>query len=158
MKQYKIMLIGLISGLGFKAQAQESPTSAGGNAFSAGGSVSYSVGQIGYTSNTGSNGSVASGVQQPFEISVMTGIEPKAKITLAAFPNPTTGILTLTVKNAKTENLTYQITDVEGKLVFESFLTGKTSKVNLSDKSSGTYFISIIEDNKAIKSFKIIKN
>jgi hypothetical protein len=43
------------------------PPQAGGEATGSGGSVSYSVGQVVYTTNTGINGSVAQGVQQPYE-------------------------------------------------------------------------------------------
>ena len=60
--------------------AQEAITTSGGDASGSGGSVSYSVGQILYSTNTGANGSVAHGVQQPFEISVVIGIEEASSI------------------------------------------------------------------------------
>jgi hypothetical protein len=60
----------LLLGLG-GLHAQESPTSTGGDATGAGGSSSYSVGQVVYTTATGINGSVAQGVQQAYEISVI---------------------------------------------------------------------------------------
>ena len=58
----------LLLGLG-GLQAQESPTATVGEATGTGGTASYSVGQVVYTTTTGTNGSVAQGVQQPFEIS-----------------------------------------------------------------------------------------
>jgi hypothetical protein len=57
--------------------AQSTIPATGGNAAGNGGSVSYTVGQIVYTTVSGTNGSVAQGVQQPYEISVVTGIENK---------------------------------------------------------------------------------
>jgi hypothetical protein len=53
--------------------AQEAIPAGGGNASGSGGSASYSVGQVVYTTNTGTNGSAAQGVQQPYEISVVSG-------------------------------------------------------------------------------------
>jgi hypothetical protein len=50
------------------AQAQESANVSGGDATGSGGTVAYSVGQVVYTTNTGSTGSVAQGVQHAFEI------------------------------------------------------------------------------------------
>ncbi|MCB0409870.1 MAG: hypothetical protein KDD29_06595, partial [Flavobacteriales bacterium] len=50
--------------------AQENTVSSGGDALGVGGSASYSVGQVVYTTHTGVNGSIAQGVQQPYEISV----------------------------------------------------------------------------------------
>lgn len=47
----------------FGLQAQQVVTTSGGNASGSGGSVSYTIGQIVYTTNTNSNGSVAKGVQ-----------------------------------------------------------------------------------------------
>ena len=75
LKRLKICVI-LLLGLGLTGlQAQESVNATGGNALGSGGSVSYSVGQLTYQTHVGTNGSVAEGVQQPFEISVVTGIK-----------------------------------------------------------------------------------
>ena len=72
-----VMLLGL-GGL-TSLQAQEAIPATGGEASGSGGSASYTVGQVVYTTNVGTNGnSVAEGVQQPYEISVVTGI-PEAK-------------------------------------------------------------------------------
>jgi len=73
LKLSAVLLLGIgLTGL----QAQESVNATGGNALGNGGTASYSVGQMIYTTNTGTGGNtVAQGVQQPFEISVVTGIE-----------------------------------------------------------------------------------
>ena len=71
-----LLVIGLT-----RLQAQETIPAIGGNASGSGGSVSYSVGQAVYTTNTGTNGSVPQGVQQPFEISVETGNETSIVIS-----------------------------------------------------------------------------
>ena len=63
----------LLLGLG-GLHAQESVNSSGGEATGTGGTASYSVGQVVYTTATGTNGSVAQGVQQPYEISTTVGI------------------------------------------------------------------------------------
>ena len=99
LKLSTVLLLGLgLTGL----QAQTAIPATGGNVSGTGGSVSYSVGQVVYTTNTGgANGSVAQGVQQPFEISVVTGIDEANGITLqcSAYPNPTTDFLKLKVEN-----------------------------------------------------------
>jgi len=70
--------------------AQENVNATGGNASGSGCSVSYSVGQVMYQIQTGTNGSVAQGLQQPYEISVLTAIEETKGINLSvtAYPNP----------------------------------------------------------------------
>ena len=103
--------------LGFGGlHAQESPTATGGEATGTGGTASYSVGQVVYTTNTGTNGSVAQGVQQPYEISTTVGInETTINLELSVYPNPTINYLTLKVE--KTEGLTFQLYDLQGKVI-----------------------------------------
>ena len=71
MKHKKIItsVVFLLLGLG-GLHAQENTTAAGGEATGSGGTASYSVGQVVYTTVTGTNGSVAQGVQHPYEISI----------------------------------------------------------------------------------------
>ena len=67
MKIKKLLIATLLLGA-FQTQAQEAVATAGGDASGTNGNVSYTVGQVVYTTNTGTTGSVAQGVQQPFEI------------------------------------------------------------------------------------------
>jgi hypothetical protein len=122
--------------------------------------VSYSVGQIVYTTNTGTSGSVAQGVQQPFEISVVTGLEEAKGINLSvsAYPNPTTDYLTLSIGGFDISNLSYHLYDMNGKLLRNEKLTGNETQINMSNYVPSTYFVKVITGNQTIKTFKIIKN
>lgn len=157
LKLSAILLLGLgLTGL----QAQEGVNVSGGNASGSGGAVSYSVGQVFYTTNTGTNGSVAQGVQQPFEISVVTAIEQAIGINLSvsAYPNPTTDYLTLSINEFDISNLSYQLYDINGKLLQNEQV--KSNKVNIviSNLVPATYFVKVTNENKEVKTFKIIKN
>ncbi|CAN5515456.1 hypothetical protein BH10BAC1_BH10BAC1_11460 [soil metagenome] len=151
----------LFLGLGFtEIEAQEIANTSGGNALGSGGSVNYSVGQIVYTTNTGTNGSVAQGVQQPYEISIVTGFEDASKINLSfsVYPNPTTDYLKLNIENYKTQNLTFILLDIDGKLLESKKLENNETSISMKNNASGIYFLKIIESNKELKTFKIIKN
>ncbi len=159
-KQFKISLIFLL-GLGLtNSQAQESLNTTGNNDSNNNGSVSYSVGQITYQTNTGTNGSVIEGVQQPYKISVVTDIEEAKNINLsiAAYPNPTTNYLTLEVKNFELSNLNFQLLDIRGKLLQKKKITDSQTKIIMNNLVPATYFVKIIQKNKEVKTFKIIKN
>ncbi len=150
----------LLFGLGLAGlQAQESVNASGGNASGSGGSTSYSVGQVVYTTNTGTNGTVAQGVQQPLEISVVTGLEEAKGINLSvkAYPNPTTDYLTLSVDNFETSNLSYQLFDMSGKLLKSEKIVGNQTSIIMSNFVPATYFVKVIVENKEVKTFKIIK-
>jgi len=140
--------------------AQESTNTAGGNASGSGGSVSYSVGQSVYQTYSGTNGSVVEGVQQAFEISVVTAIEEAKTINLlvTAYPNPATDHLTLEVKNFTLSGLTFQLYDMNGKLLQNEKITETQTVISMGQLVPATYFVKVIQDTKDIKTFKIIKN
>ena len=138
--------------------AQESINTTGGNAKSSEGSVSYSIGQLTYQIQTGANGSVAEGVQQPFEISMVTGVEETAiTLTISAYPNPATDFLTLEVKDFEHSSLIFKLYDLLGRLIQTEKITSNQTTIVMSSLEPSTYFIKVIEDNKEIKTFKIIK-
>jgi len=157
LKLSAVLLLGLgLTGL----HAQTSVNATGGNASGSGGTVAYSVGQVVYTTNTGANGSVAQGVQQPFEISVVLAIEEAQGINLSvsAYPNPTTDYLTLEVNEFELSNLNFQLYDISGKLLQSEKITGNQTSIVMSNLVPATYFVKVIQDNKEVKTFKIIKN
>ena len=80
--------------------AQEAFPVAGGDAVGSGGSVSYTIGQVFYNTQIGTNGSIVQGVQQPYEISVVSGVKEAEGINLeiTAYPNPTSDFLRLKVE------------------------------------------------------------
>ncbi len=142
------------------ATAQESINATGGNASGSGGSASYSVGQVVYTTNSGTNGSVAQGVQQPFEISIVTGLEAAKGISLSvkAYPNPTTDFLTLEVNAFELSTLNFQLYDMQGKLLQNEKITDIQTSISMGSFVPATYFVKVIQGNKEVKTFKIIKN
>ena len=157
LKLSAVLLLGLgLTGL----QAQTSVNATGSNASGSGGSVSYSVGQVVYTNNTGTNGSVAQGVQQAFEISVVTGLEQAKGINLSvsAYPNPTTDYLTLSIGEFDISNLSYQLYDMNGKLLQNEKITGNQTSIAMGNLVPANYFVKVIQGNKEVKTFKIIKN
>ena len=157
LKLSAVLLLGLgLTGL----QAQTAAPTTGGNASGSGGTVSYSVGQLVYTTNTGTNGSVAQGVQQAFEISVVTAIEQAKGINLSvsAYPNPTTDFLTLRIDEFEISNLSYQLYDINGKLLQSEKITGNQTSIVMRNLVPATYFVKVIQGNKEVKTYKIIKN
>ena len=142
------------------ATAQESINATGGDASGSGGSASYSVGQVAYQTHTGTSGSVAEGVQQPYEISVVTGLEEAEDINLSvsAYPNPTTDYLELKVESEKLKDLSYQLYDMNGKLLQSEKITGNQTSIIMSNLLPAAYFVRVVQGNKEVKTFKIIKH
>lgn len=156
-----ILTLIFIIGLGnINIQAQEAVSTSGGDAAGSGGTSSFSVGQVTYTTNTGTDGSMAQGVQQPYEISIVTEIEEAKEISLSfsVYPNPTTNYLKINIGNYNPENLIYQMFDVNGKLIETNKISNNETRVEMNNSSRGIYFLKIINNNKELKTFQIVKN
>ena len=145
------------------SSAQETFPASGGDAKGSGGSVSYSVGQLFYIIHTGTAGSVAEGVQQPFEISVVTGIQDAIGINLvfSAFPNPAFDYLILRVDNYDFENLEYFLYNVSGRPLKEGKITAFETTISVASLVPAVYFVKVIQtipSYQEVKTFRIIKH
>ena len=140
--------------------AQEAFPATGSNAMSSGGSVSYSVGQAAYQIHKGTSGSATQGVQQPYEISVVTAIDEANGIilTVSAYPNPTTDYLTLETNAFDLSDLSFQLFDTNGRLLQSEKITSNKTSITMSNLVPATYFVKVIQNKKEVKTFKIIRN
>jgi hypothetical protein len=140
--------------------AQEVVPAAGGQASGDGGTVSYSIGQLTYQLHSSSGGSVAEGVQLPYEISVVTSSEDarEIKLTVSAFPNPTTDYLTLQVDAFNLSDVSYHLYDMQGKLLQSENISDIQTNVSMRNLVPAVYFIKVMQHSREIKTFKIVKH
>ena len=137
--------------------AQKSVVAAGGKAIGAGGTASFSVGQISYKSPTGNI--VSDGVQQPYEIQTLGKSDfGSIQLEMKVYPNPTEGELQLKISDSNLTNLTYQLFDVNGKNLSSQKINQEETAISLKYLNKGVYFLSVLMQNKQLKNFKIIKN
>ena len=158
-KRLKLIVLFLLAVGQAGLQAQESVGAAGGNASGNSGSASYSIGQVVYQTRIATNGSVAEGVQQPYEISVVTAIKemPRINLLVTAWPNPTTGSLTLSIGEPEISGLSYRLYDMIGKILLNEKITANRTHISMSKFVPSTYYLKIVSGDKEIKTFKIIK-
>ncbi|PLW91988.1 MAG: hypothetical protein C0592_13105 [Marinilabiliales bacterium] len=138
--------------------AQNSINAGGNNVLSSGGSVSYSIGQTVYTFNIGQSGSVAQGVQQPYEISVLTELVGAVDNEISIYPNPTNGLIFLNVENPDEQNLVFQLYNMQGELLLENKINLNETKISMIDLPPTLYFVKVLKNLEEIATFKIIKN
>lgn len=155
-KRLVLMTAGLL--VASMTHAQESANASGGDATGSGGTVAYSVGQLVYTSHTGSTGDVAQGVQQAYEIFSLDVPELASDLSLTIFPNPAAERLILQVGDYNDQQWTYQLYDMQGKLLNSGPITGEQTEINTQNLPASTYFMNIVSvENEQVKSFKIMK-
>jgi hypothetical protein len=139
--------------------AQETVPVTGGNATGSGGTANYTVGQIVYTTNSGTNGTSFQGVQQPFEISVVTGIEEAENISLefAVYPNPATDFIILKTGTYDAVNLRFQLYDNNGGILLDKKVEETETTITMSNLVPSIYFLKVSDKKEVVRTFKIIK-
>lgn len=148
------LTIGILS-----LHAQESINTAGKSASGSGGDINYSVGQVVVNTIIGTNGSLSQGVQQTYDISAVTGIDFASDIELVVmvYPNPTTDFLRLKVENYKFDNLSYQLFSINGKLIESNTIENIETKIFMKNLVPASYLLRLLDKDKEIKIFQIIK-
>jgi len=133
----------------------------GSDASGSSGSVTYSIGQVFYSSIEESEYNVVQGIQHQEtynSLDTQDVIDPKIEISI--YPNPTTDFVNINMEGYELENglKSYQLYDFQGRLLKQNTINQNGTQVNLSDLSSSIYLLQVYVDNKALKTFKIIKN
>ena len=125
-----------------------------------GGTLSYTVGQVFYKAVPGTNGSIVQGVQQPYEISVISALENAKDISLelSVFPNPTNGLLKLLVKSSDLSKLRYQLYQINGLLLIDKKIENEATEISLEIFPPSVYLLKVVRKGHEVKVFNIVKN
>ena len=159
MFKFHLVLMLFFSSAVLTLNAQEIVTTSGLNASGAGGTISYSVGQVSVAQNTGTEGSVLEGVQQPYVIDPTVGLDiSNIDLKLATYPNPTSDEIIMTAEDLDLENFSYQLLSNEGKVLISKASIESTNNISLQSFPANIYLLNIYRDQIIIKSFRIIKN
>ena len=143
----------LLAGAAF---AQRGVVGAGADAAGAGGSMSYSVGQVGFITVQGAGGTGSQGVQQPYEYLVLAVDEaPGGPSAFGVAPNPTSDGVQLTSTGATNGAHRYVLVDAAGQLVRSAPLNSSNEHIPMGDLPCATYLLRI--DGATTATFRIIK-
>lgn len=161
MKKQYFLLIALCMGFVMFGAAQSAIIPVGGDASSATGSVSYTVGQIAVQTEANSNGiSVAEGVQQPYEIQTV-GVDDYPQIVLNAvvYPNPTENLAQLKLNgfDLPAEGLQAHLFDGRGKLLQVITVTDDLTSFQIGQYATGTYYLEVRDGKRVLKTFKVVR-
>jgi hypothetical protein len=162
MKTQSILLLcSLFTAISCCLYAQEAIPATGGNQTGSNGSVSFTVGQVSIEYQTGTTGKVSQGVQQPYEIFLVTSSVEIAYSSLECevYPNPASDFLILKISGFDPDGFSWQLCDAAGRLLKTTHLTGPLNTIPMADYKPGIYLFSVINTTqKQIKTFRIIKH
>lgn len=140
--------------------SQSSTLTSGSTAVGNDGSASFSIGQPIIHSISDGSSSVSFGVQQPYEISQITGTDDlDLSNIIHIFPNPVSDNLTIKIdaEHGQNQILTAKIIDVHGKQISTFTLDQETQTIESNSWPQGVYFIQIFNTQNQSRTYKIIK-
>jgi len=141
-----------------KLKAQETIPISGGNIAGNEGNVFYTIGYMEYKTEPGSHGSIENSMYQPFEISVIYGVNnEEVNFNLTASPNPTGDFLILMAEYNFSEKVSYRIYNINNKLVSTGWLMSNETSIDVRNLSPATYILTVASENSILKKFKVIK-
>ncbi len=104
---------------------------------------------------------LSASVQQAYEISTdiisESPLVNQVKLSCAAYPNPTTNYLILDIGEEQEVGISYQLYDLNGVLLKEKLITAIHSVISMKEYHSSIYILKVIESNKIVQSFRVIK-
>lgn len=138
--------------------SQETIPASGGEATGSGGSSSYSVGQLVYSNNVGSGGTLSQGVQQSIELFTLSNPElTTVNLSAVTYPNPTSDYIILKISDNALDYLSYKLFDVNGKAIANGNITNADTRIKMQQLALGMYILKVLQNNTELKAFKIIK-
>lgn len=154
-----ILSVCLIAIVSSSLKAQQGNVAAGDNATGTTGSITYSIGQLDYINTSTASGKITEGLNQPYEIYVVTGIDESAShLNFNVYPNPSADHVILTAEILNNQQLSYILIDGQGKRLSREKLMSNSTMIPMGELASGIYFIQVLANDREIKSFKVIKN
>lgn len=142
------------------AFAQSGFVTSGHTVSNAGGSVSYSVGQLDCAYINDTNGTINEGLQQPFEWFIITGLYDHANnpaIELNLYPNPASNHIVIQVTDFQ-QPMEYLMYDAQGKAIRSGKISEKETRLSVENLHDAIYFIRIWSENRSASTFKIVKS
>lgn len=137
---------------------QSSLNTTGGTSAGNQGSVTYSIGQVFYQHYQSSSGRLAQGVQHPYEIFILTGVnETDIDLRILSYPNPARDFVVIEIKKDFPKDMYVQIFDISGRWVMTQPIIENYIKIDIQDIHSAALIMLVYSGDDLLKSFKIIK-
>lgn len=154
----KTILLGVLLCTFHLTYSQTTFASSGGSVKSDTGSLTFTVGQLVYTTSNNDNGSIAQGVQQAFEFQVLSNSDVSPKnFTLLTYPNPTSDNFVVKLSDTSYNKIEYTLFDIQGKQIKTGRIVKRETNIEIQDVSNGVYFLKVTNGKQLLKSLKIIK-
>ncbi len=164
MKKINLLIIGILfAGLSFGQTLSTGVIAgAGGSHSESGNSITWVLGQA-ITGNSG-NSQLSQGFMQGNIVveelnnnETETNIDVVQDFEVNVYPNPTVEGVIVETSFENEEQIFMTITDMQGRKIYQQEIQTDKERINLSEYSSGIYFLKIQNNKQVIKTIKISK-
>lgn len=153
-----LLFLFILAGFSLKAQnfGPEVLSTSGGNYSNGVTQFTYTLGETFTDTYTTSDNILTQGFEQP-EYYIVTAIEKaSSEFQISVFPNPASEFLKINF-NKSYSGLSYQLLDINSKLLISESLVSNEAEINLIQFSNASYALIILQAERQIASYKIIK-
>lgn len=154
----KIIYFILFTSFCFLSKAQEVSSSGGEDFISQNYQVSWTLGEPVTETCSSANCIITQGEQQPKLILTSIQEDLRASITINAYPNPVKDYINIHAENSGDEDISYYLYGLDSRIITSGKLNGNNTRIKMSHYVPSTYILKVTYKNKALRTFKIMKN
>ena len=134
--------------------SQEAVVSQGDNYSNPNANINFSIGEVVISTVSDGNYYLTQGFHQTnWNFVGLEDLVPTYEVKV--YPNPTSEFLYINTKDFN--GVSYFFYDSKGKLILQNSLSSTEDAVNVSQLSTGTYYLVLADKNQKLKSFQLIK-
>ena len=141
----------------FVTHGQSAIITSGGDASSAAGSISFSIGQVADEHYDASGVRISEGVQQPYEFFTVSISEALADVTLSIFPNPTMSTVSIQMGTFQ-DGLSVSIFDLQGSLLYEAPLQNVITPIDMQSWAAASYIVRVKNTQNTSSEYLVVKH
>lgn len=151
------LLIAVLLFFSCSMYAQNIVSTNGGHFSSTNYQLSWTIGEPVIETGNSDNRMITQGMHQSKLIVTSVKEIEGLQLTIIAYPNPAIDYVQLEVESTKDEGLDYHFYGMDGSLLRKGRLTNNRVKITMQEYIPSTYLLNVVDNNRVLKTFKIIK-
>lgn len=155
LRMFSLCVLALLAGASF---AQSATVAAGGMATGAGGTASYSIGQVADGAPYSGTGTASQGVQQPVDDVSTTVADPVTDASgIAVYPTITADMIEVNTSGSFAAPLRVEVSDAQGRILLQRLLPATRTELSLATLAAGSYHLVVIAGAERLRTFTIVR-
>ena len=137
---------------------QQIVASSGGSIQSENISLSWTLGEPVIKTIEGNNYTLTQGFHQSNLIVTEIKNMPFLSYDINVYPNPVVTTLTIHIEKTDISNMSFTIINSSGAIIKSGTINDNNTRIPVQEFVSAIYFLKIFNENKSVKTFKIVKH